>query len=498
MHILKTSRPSLSQRLSGRWKLTFAAVGAGVLLASCASGTIPDSRDTSTDVAFNSCDSIACQGTLEGADYEILLPDTWNGTLLLYSHGYRGAEPFPPNFDPVVTTPVPVPGWDSGDKSLGDALLQSGYAMAGSAYASNGWAVEDGVAAAEQIYDFFSANVGTPKRVIIWGDSLGGLITTTLAEKGLDWVDGALPLCGVMAGLVPNIGLALDAAYGVQQLVYPEMQIVDFTSYEQAVANWEGAASRLIQGARDLDLETVAKLLTIAAMTDAPEKTFSQDGADITSQVTGTVESLLTALAYGTVGRFDIEQRYGGNVSGNEGTDYALRLTDEERDVIDAVGGAGAADRFVAQLDNGPRIAANPAAQAAALERGGNPNGAITAPMITMHTAFDPLVIVENQSFYRIRYDAAVSEGRAQGDLIQLFTTPPAAYSAEEGAPYGAGHCNFTMDSRIALIGLMENWIQTGLFPGSAAIAAAMGTDSGYAPLFAPGPWPDVNAVITE
>lgn len=480
------------------WQRIVGLTGAGVLLASCASGTVPDSRDDSTDVPFNSCDTVACTGTIEGADYEIVLPETWNGTLLLYSHGYRGAEPFPPNFDPVVTTPVPVPGWDSGDKALGESLLERGYALAGSAYASNGWAVEDGVAAAEQIYDFFSTNVATPRRVIVWGDSLGGLITTELAEKNLDWVNGAVPLCGVMAGLVPNIGLALDAAYAMQQLIYPEMQVVDFASYEDAVANWEGAASRLIQAGRDQDLETVAKMFTIAAMVDAPDKTFSQDGSTIASQVTGTIESLLTALAYGTVGRFDIEQRYGGNVSGNEGTDYASRLDDAERSLIDTIGGDGAANRFVAQLDSGPRIAANPTAQAAALERGGNPSGNITVPMITMHTANDPLVIVENQSFFGVRYRAAVAAGTAQGDLVQLYTVPPATFSPETGAPYGAGHCNFTPESRIAVIELMQRWVQDGLYPGQGAIAAAMGTDSGFSPLFTPAPWPDATAVITE
>ncbi|MFY9330287.1 MAG: hypothetical protein WAO41_01265 [Candidatus Nanopelagicales bacterium] len=480
------------------WQRAGVLVGAGALLAACASATVPDSRDTSTDLSFNGCDTVACQGTIEGADYEILLPDTWNGTLLLYSHGYRGAEPFPPTFDPIVTTPVPVPGWDEGSLELGESLLERGYALAGSAYASNGWAVEDGVAAAEQIYDFFSSNIATPKRVIVWGDSLGGLITTELAEKGLDWINGAVPLCGVMAGLVPNIGLAFDAAYSTQQLIYPEMKIVEFSSYEEAVANWEGAASRLIQAGRDQDLETIAKMFTIAAMVDAPDKTFSQDGADITSQVTGTIESLLTALAYGTVGRFDIEQRYGGNVSGNEGTDYALRLDDAERTLIDTIGGDGAANRFVTQLDNGPRTAANPTAQAAALERGGNPNGAITVPMITMHTANDPLVIVENQTFFADRYRSAVANQTAQGDLIQLYTVPPATYSPETGAPYGAGHCNFTPQSRIAVIELMEQWIQDGLYPGQNAIVAAMGSDSGYSPLFTPGPWPDLAAVVTE
>jgi esterase/lipase len=59
------------------------------------------------------------------------------------------------------------------------------------------------VRAGEEIYALFTEQIGTPKRVYVWGDSLGGLITQTLAESA-DWVDGAAPLCGVMAGLGPT------------------------------------------------------------------------------------------------------------------------------------------------------------------------------------------------------------------------------------------------------------------------------------------------------
>lgn len=472
---------------------------AALLLAACSSAAaVPTTRDSSTDVPFQGCDVVACTGTLEGAAYEIVLPEAWNGTLLIYSHGYRPAQPFPPNFDPVSTTPPPVPGWDSGDKALGEALLAKGYALAGSAYASNGWAVEDGVAAGEQLYDFFSANVATPNRVYVWGDSLGGLVTQTLAEKHPEWIDGAAPLCGVMAGLVPNIGLAFDATYGMQQLLYPEMNIVDFASYEAAVTAWEGAASRLIESARDQDTDAIAKILTIAAMVDAPSQTYTYDGSNLVSQISGTIESLLTALAYGTVGRYDIEQRYGGNVSGNMEADYASRLTEEEIASIDAIGGEGAAVANTAILDNGQRVAADPAALAAALERGGNPTGAVQVPTITMHTKADGLVIVQNQSFFRDRYIEQQSDGNVKGGLVQIFTVAPSKYSEESGAPYGAGHCNFTQQSRLAVIDLLDTWVRGGVYPGLGAIKRDMGPDSGYNALYSPSDWPDPMAVTFE
>ena len=46
-----------------------------------------------------------------------------NGSLLIYSHGYRQAEPSPPDFDPVDTTPTPAP-----TEEVGAALLDEGDA----------------------------------------------------------------------------------------------------------------------------------------------------------------------------------------------------------------------------------------------------------------------------------------------------------------------------------------------------------------------------------
>ena len=59
-------------------------------------------RSTSTDVPFKNCKA-ECKGEADGAKYSIVLPKKWNGTLLLYSHGYRFAQPGPPDFGPVST-----------------------------------------------------------------------------------------------------------------------------------------------------------------------------------------------------------------------------------------------------------------------------------------------------------------------------------------------------------------------------------------------------------
>jgi hypothetical protein len=121
----------------------------------------------------------------------------------------------------------------------------------------------------------------------------------------------------------------------------------------------------------------------------------------------------------------------------------------------------------------------------------GNPTGVLEDPTITLHTSADPLVLVQNQSVFRDRVYSA--KGRT-GDLVQLYTLPPASYSTEAGAPYGAGHCNFTTDERLAVVTILDDWVRKGQVPGAAAIRAAFGTDEGLNLNFFPDPWPAEEA----
>jgi pimeloyl-ACP methyl ester carboxylesterase len=462
-----------------------ATAALGLVLAACGSGSgaVPPARSDSTDVSFKACGA-ACSGTLGGAAYAIVMPTKWNGTLLLYSHGYRQAAPAPPDFAAVDTKAEPAPGYGDGSDAVGQALLAKGYAIAGSAYKSNGWAVADGVAADEALHDFFVSHVATPDRTIVWGDSLGGLITEVLAEKHPEWVDGAVPLCGVLGGPNLNLDLALDVAYAIKTLIYPDLKLTGYSSYDEAVANWEGAAKAIVAAGHDT-ANGVPKILMVASLVDAAGKTETYDGSTITSQVEAYAESVLTALGYGTFGRYDIEQRVGGDPSQNVGVDYSTRVSASERALIELVS-PGATDKMLGELASGPRVTADPAARAK-LAATGTPTGAIRVPTLTLHTEDDPLVLVQNEGVFA--GEVAASK-QASADLVQLYTAPPATYPEKPGAPYGAGHCNFTQQSRVGVVDLMDNWVRNGVYPGAQAIAAAMGEQSGYDPIYQPGPWP--------
>jgi pimeloyl-ACP methyl ester carboxylesterase len=462
---------------------TAALVAAGTALALLASCTGSDDPSTANNelknrtLSFTSCEKAECSGELDGARYLVRMPAKWNGTLLLYSHGYREAAPTPPDFAPVETDAVVA-----STPATADKLLEAGYALAGSSYATNGWAVADGVKAGEDLHEWFSKNIGEPDRVYVWGDSLGGLITQTIAEKHPEWVAGAAPMCGVLGGLNLNLDLGLDLQYAIKTLLYPEMKLTNFASHDEAVKTWQEAYRRIMAATKDTK-NGVPKLLAIAAIADGPTKTARFDGATPVSRISASVEAALTGLGYATFGRYEIEQRVGGNPSSNSDADYRSRVTPAERQIADLLA-PGAMDKALTALAAGEKIDADPDARDAADELG-NPTGDLQDPTITMHTAYDQLVLVQNETVFAERVQK--SEKR-KADLVQLYTTPPDKYAAP--APYGAGHCNFTDDERVGLIKSLDGWVRTGLAPGPETVAKAMGTTNGYTPAFKPGPWP--------
>jgi len=477
------------ERPSRRAAATTGVVLAAALIAGCAGHTSTplSARESSvqaspSNVSFKQCGD-QCTGEIDGAKYAIKLPKNWNGTLLLYSHGYRFAAPAPPNFAPVDTNPQ-VSSTDSdgtGADPLSSKLLADGYALAGSSYKSNGWAVADGVKAGEDLHAKFVQVVGTPKRTYVWGDSLGGLITELIAEQNPSWVDGSAPMCGAVAGPNYNFDAALDVAFAVKTLIYPGLKLTGYSSDSDAATNWQQAEAAVEKAAADTAHGGTAKVLFIASLVDAPTQTATYDGHDLVSQVKARVEALATALAFGTSGRYELEQRVGGDPSDNTKADYPARIDQSEASLIQLAGGNVAA--LEKQLDAAPRITADSSARTG-IENLGDPSGALKAPTVTMHTEDDPLVLVQNETVLADRVAGKQQTGR----LVQLFIAPPSSYSETTKAPYGAGHCNFSDEQREALIGAVDNWVRRAVYPNPAGLTGSFGP--GLNPLYTPGPWP--------
>jgi len=451
--------------MSRRLRLCTVAVAAG--LASAAA---------SLPAPVAAAEALHASGTTSNGEWVLDVPADFNGTLLVWSHGY---------------TFTPVPGTNSPSPAARDALLDRGFGLIGSSYADGGagWAVRDGVRAGVEAVAIAQRRIGADDvdRVYAWGNSLGGLITQTLAERRPDLVDGVAPLCGVLAGTNRNLDLALDVAVGVQRFFHRSLRLRGFATRAGAQRHYDKAAAALLRKLGDPATQTGAsgRVLGLAALMGTAQKTRTYNGTSTPTSIGAATESVLTALNYATVGRYDIEQRVGGNPSTNVGRDYLARVTPASTERFTAFGfGAGLLRAYAQTLQTfGKRVAADPAARRAA-SRLGNPSGVLADRTVTMHTVHDPLVIVQNERVFSHRVAA---EGDS-GSLLQLYIQPP-AYTT--GAAYGAGHCNFTTEQYVGVVRALDGWVTTGDRPTTSILGQLFSAQPGALDLtYQPGRWP--------
>jgi pimeloyl-ACP methyl ester carboxylesterase len=397
-------------------------------------------------------------GTLpDGATYKIECPaGPWNGTLFLYSHGY-------------VTPGAANPAQDAGDAVTARYMLAHGFALAGSSYATTGWAIQQALPDQISTLDVFDQTFGTPSQTVAWGHSLGGIITAGLIQQYPDRFSGALPMCGVLAGGVATWNSALDAEYAFQQLIDPSVQIVDITNPSANLNNAEQAAAQA-----QATPQGRARLALAAALGDTP------GWFDPLSQEPGPSafgEQELNQFKWDTrvdfpfifAFRAELEARAGGNPSWNTGVDYWVQLAKSANllEVLALYQAAGLSlSRDLATLNDGARVSAD-APAADYLEHNITFTGQLSVPVLTMHTTGDGLVVPQNEQ----AYSSVVDQAGGQPLLQQTFV-------------HRAGHCAFTPAETITAVQVLMNrlnsgqWDLTALDPANLnSAAAALGPD---------------------
>ncbi len=373
-------------------------------------------------------DARTLTGTLaDGATWKAEVPANWNGTLLLYSHGYR----FPGSRNDAA---------DVGDPLTGGWLLDHGFALAGSSYASTGWAIEEGIRDQLAVLDEFNRQVDKPRTTIAWGHSLGGMITAGLVQVAPERFDGALPMCGVLAGAVGTWNQGLDSLFAFKTLLAPDsalqlVRITDPNGNFQLAQQLLAAAQATPQGRARLAL--VAALADLPGWTDAsqPEPAAGDFATRLANQI-GAIRSL--GIPFGFLARAEVEARAGGNPSWNTGVDYAHQLElSADRQEVEAVYQQAGLDlqADLQTLNNAERISADPGAVNYLTEHivyDGDLGG---DPVLALHTTDDPLVVVEQEQ----AYDSAVSAAGDSDLLRQVFV-------------HRGGHCSFTPAEQIAAL----------------------------------------------
>lgn len=121
----------------------------------------------------------------DGGAYRIEVPPGWNGTLVMFAHGFRGTGN-------VVWVDNP---------QLRQYFVDNGFAWAASSYALNGYDPGDGVVDTHDLLQAFPQVTGLHARqAIMSGLSMGGEITAAEIEAYRGQFAGAMPYCGVLAG----------------------------------------------------------------------------------------------------------------------------------------------------------------------------------------------------------------------------------------------------------------------------------------------------------
>ena len=428
------------RRTLGRW-----AIGAAAALLA---GLAPATPALASGACGGSGAVTTQTGTLpDGAAYEIQCPaGAWNGTLFLYSHGY-------------VAPGSPNPAADVGDPATGAWMLGHGYALAGSSYASTGWAIQQALPDQIATLDAFDQAFGTPARTVAWGHSLGGIITAGLIQRYPGRFSAALPMCGVLSGGVATWNTALDGAFAFQQLIDPQAQVVNIGNPS---ANLAGAITAA-DGAQATP-QGQARLALVAALGDTPgwftPMSPEPGDADYAGQEANQfLWDTQVDFPFIFALRAELEARAHGDPSWNTGVNYFrdLARSADLPEVVALYRKAGLSLRHDLQtLNQATRISAAPAA-VAYLAHNIVFTGRLPVPVLTMHTTGDGLVVPENEQAYRSAVDRA-GDGRL---LRQIFV-------------HRAGHCAFTPAETITAVQVLVSRLDTGRWDGSALGPASL------------------------
>jgi pimeloyl-ACP methyl ester carboxylesterase len=374
----------------------------------------------------------------DGATYLMEVPSDWNGTLFLYSHGY-------------VVPGSPNPATDVGDPATRAFLLANGFALAGSSYATTGWAIHEALEDQIAVLDLFDSIFGRPTTTIAWGHSLGGIITAGLIQRNPKRFSAAQPMCGVLSGGVATWNTALDGAFAFATLLAPgtRLQLVNIKNPDanlKLAEEFLAAAQATPQGR--------ARIALAAALGDIPGwfAPTSPEPTDFTSQEANQfLWDQQVDFPFVFAFRFELEVRAGGNVSWNTGVDYRKQFEKSvNRDEVWALyQTAGLSlEGDLDALNDAARIKADPSA-VDYLKQNIIFNGQIDIPVLTMHTTGDGLVVVENESAYKDVVDGVDHNRRL---LRQTFVDR-------------AGHCAFTPAETIAAVETLLARLETGHWP---------------------------------
>jgi pimeloyl-ACP methyl ester carboxylesterase len=345
-------------------------------------------------------------GSLDGAPYRVEMPAHWNGTLVLFSHGY-----YPPE-----TAPWPEEIWLANRPQTARWLLQHGYALAASDYRNRyGYALDDGLRDQLALLDWFEANIAQPEHTLTSGQSMGGVISLLLAERHPHRFDGVVTI-GAEFDANGTLNVALDITYAIKTLLAPNRDI-DLVKADHPIRSREALVRAVTRAVETPEgrarLALAGAFGNIAPWYSAHNPEPTRLAERIRQQALWLQGAYVWGL--GPNGRVNLEERAGGNPSWNIGIDYRHQLarSSQRRFVERAYEVAGLdLEADLDRLADAPRIAPDPKALLH-MYRYGVASGRTPVPVLTIHNTGDGGSATDQVDWY-------ASKVRQYGDPAKL------------------------------------------------------------------------------
>lgn len=293
-----------------------------------------------------------------GALYRICFPQSWNGELVLYAHGYVTAA-----------EPLALPDDRVGGQPVSEVVNGLGYAYATTSYRANGLvadlAADDVAQLVQEVRRRFRPD---PVRSYVVGVSDGGLVAALAAERHADLLQGGVAACGPVGDFRAEVDYFGDFRT-IFDYFFPGVipgGVVDVP--DSVRSQWSSTYAPAVTSALQANPSATLQLL---AVTGAPT-----DPAD--PQSTGA--TALDILWYDIFALPDARARLGGQPYDNVGRAYQGSLDD-------------------AALNAGVERVAADAAARAGLDQF-ETSGALTVPLATLQTTGDPIVPAVQAELY--------------------------------------------------------------------------------------------------
>ena len=501
-------------------KSRFAALAVAASLVTMSAVAIAPAANASSCEAKQVGSVIAevCSGkTSDGANYEYRTnTENFNGTVYLWSHGYRYAVNLPAGIQPPGgTTPyiVDMSAEVGPAPEVVESLLAAGYAVAGSGFDTQGWTVGSAVKTNVELIKILRSELPDTKGVIAWGASMGGFITQALAERFPKLIKSAAPICTAAGNVNAELTYAQDLLWGMKTFFDPSITVSGYADgpagVGQAALNLGKVAAvlRHISGTL-LETDTAktwpatspmpatikaiparSALTLVGLMAGVPTQSQHFDGSSFPGNETAFALALAPALAIaenagyaaglGIFATLDLERRVGGSFYDNSATDYAKRIAEERASFNVALSGNTAIDGMLTILSSpyGKRITASDQGLNGLKAQVAH-KGKALVPTITMTGTADMITPAGNSQWLADKNAKNMKKFLplwvVTADKWTKFTATGTPDTSSTAWPSGTGHCQFSYDQVMAVAKLAASAAKTGSVPSDAAVEKAV------------------------